>query len=61
MLKDIDVVIHCAGRAHLLNDNSEGPINEFRKVNVDMTLNLSHKAVNSGVKRFVFLSSIGVN
>jgi len=60
-LKDIDVVIHCAGRAHLLNDNSKSPINEFRKVNVDMTLNLAQAAIDSGVKRFIFLSSIGVN
>ena len=60
-LKGIDVVIHCAGRAHLLNDNSKNAFNEFRKVNVDITLNLAHAAVNSGVKRFIFLSSIGVN
>ena len=61
VLKDIDVVIHCAGRAHLLNDMSVQPIDEFRKVNVDMTLRLAQEAVNSGVKRLIFLSSIGVN
>lgn len=60
-LKNIDVVIHCAGRAHLLNDNGENPINEFRKINVDITLRLARESAKSGVKRFIFLSSIGVN
>ena len=61
ILKDIDVVIHCAGRAHLLADDVKNPIDEFRKVNVDMTLRLAREAANVGVKRFIFLSSIGVN
>ncbi len=61
VLKGIDVVVHCAGRAHLLNDKSNDPIAEFRKVNVDMTLCLAQAAVDFGIKRFVFLSSIGVN
>ena len=60
-LKDIDVVIHCAGRAHILDDSSEDPITTFRKINVDMTLRLARAAIKSGVKRFIFLSSIGVN
>lgn len=61
VLKDIDVIIHCAGRAHELYDISASPINEFRRVNVDLTLRLAREAVNAGVRRFIFLSSIGVN
>jgi len=60
-LKNIDVVIHCAGRAHILNKNNEDQISLFRKVNVDTTLRLARAAIKSGVKRFIFLSSIGVN
>lgn len=61
VLEGIDVVVHCAGRAHLVRDNSTSPVNEFRRVNVDLTLRLALEAVNSGVKRFIFMSSIGVN
>lgn len=60
-VKEIDIVIHCAGLAHILNHNSNNPIIEFRKVNVDMTLRLAQEASKAGVKRFIFLSSIGVN
>ncbi|MDQ6994879.1 MAG: SDR family oxidoreductase [Mariprofundaceae bacterium] len=60
-LSGVDVVIHCAARVHVMNDDSEDPLTEFRKVNVDGTLNLARQAVDSGVKRFVFISSIKVN
>jgi len=60
-LSDIDVIIHTAGRAHIMNDSSANPIEEFRRVNTLGTLDLAKLAVNSGVKRFVFLSSIKVN
>tara|TARA_R110002074_G_scaffold145034_1_gene293359 strand:- start:217906 stop:218871 length:966 start_codon:yes stop_codon:yes gene_type:complete len=57
----VDVVIHCAARVHILQDNSADPLSEFRQLNRDATLTLARKAAESGVKRFVFLSSIGVN
>jgi len=60
-IKDVDTIIHCAGRAHVLHDNVTDPIVEFRKINTTGTLNLAKQAVAAGVKRFVFLSSIGVN
>jgi len=59
-LEDIDVVIHLAARAHVLNESTTNPLAEFRKVNVDGTLNLARQAAKSGVKRFIFFSSIGV-
>jgi len=61
ILQDVDIVIHTAARAHVLNDNSEDPLVEFRKVNVNGTVNLVKQALEKQVKRFVFLSSIGVN
>ena len=61
VIKDIDVVIHCAARAHIMNDESTEPLAEYRKVNVEGTLNLAKQAIKAGVKRFVFVSSIKVN
>lgn len=58
---DIDVIIHLAGRAHILNEQTTDPLNEFRKVNVDGTLQLARQALDKKVKRFIFMSSIGVN
>ena len=60
-LKNIDVVIHCAARAHLLKDNASDPLAEFRKVNAAGTLHLAQQAALVGVKRFIFISSLGVN
>lgn len=57
----VDCVIHLAGRAHVLNDSSEDPLAAFRAANRDATLRLARRALNAGVKRFVFVSSIGVN
>lgn len=55
------IVIHLAARAHVVKDQSEEPLTEFRKVNVEGTLQLARQAAAAGVKRFIFLSSIGVN
>jgi len=60
-LFDIDVVIHTVGRAHIIKETSSNPIKEFRSLNVDATLALVYQAAEMGVKRFVYLSSIGVN
>ena len=61
VFKDIDVVIHSAARVHIMDDKSADPLTEFRKVNVEGTLNLARQAVEAGVKRFIFISSIKVN
>ena len=60
-LKDIDVVIHTAARIHQMNDLSKDPLAEFLETNCFGTLNLARQAANSGVQRFIFLSSIKVN
>jgi nucleoside-diphosphate-sugar epimerase len=44
-----------------MHDNAADPLTPFRVVNVDGTLNLARQAAAAGVKRFVFISSIGVN
>lgn len=60
-LSSIDVVIHCAARVHIMNDEASDPIMACREVNTYGTLNLAKQAVKAGVKRFVFISSIKVN
>lgn len=60
-LQDCAVVIHAAARAHVMRDEVADPLAEYRRVNVAGTLNLARQAATAGIKRFVFLSSIGVN
>lgn len=60
-LNGVDVVVHAAARAHIMRDEVADPLAEFREVNVEGTLNLAKQAVASGVKRFIFISSIGVH
>jgi len=60
-LRQCSVFVHCAGRAHILKGSGRSALNEFRDVNVDLTLALARSAAAAGVKRFVFVSSIGVN
>ena len=55
--QDVDVVVHLAAVAH----NKNNDIEEFKKINVDGTLELARKALQTNVKRFIFISSIGVN
>lgn len=56
-----EVVIHCAARVHVMSDSSADPLSEFRSVNTFGTLNLAKQAAQSGVRRFIFISSIKVN
>lgn len=60
-LVGVQVVIHTAARVHMIREAAQNPLEEFRRVNVQGTLNLARQAVRQGVRRFVFLSSIGVN
>lgn len=60
-LQEVNTVVHCAGRAHVMNEKAENPSATFRSVNFEATLNLARQAVEAGVRRFIFLSSVGVN
>ncbi|MDT8869851.1 NAD-dependent epimerase/dehydratase family protein [Vibrio fluvialis] len=53
----VDAVIHLAGLAH----NNNYTASEYKSINTNGTLRLASQAVNAGVRRFVFVSSIGVN
>ncbi|WP_279151650.1 NAD-dependent epimerase/dehydratase family protein [Photobacterium iliopiscarium] len=54
---DVNCIIHLAGLAHS-NSFSES---NYNSVNTQGTLKLARDATKAGVKRFVFVSSIGVN
>ena len=60
-LSGIDCVIHLAGRSHVSDTAKASVLDEFRKINTKLTLNLAKQAVTAKVTRFVFLSSILVN
>ena len=61
ILNKIDCIIHLAGKAHVIDKSKASALDEFRKINTELTLNLAKQAVAAGVERFIFLSSIGVN
>ncbi|MFK3644491.1 UDP-glucose 4-epimerase family protein [Pseudomonas protegens] len=61
ILLDCDVVVHAAARVHVMHESSLDPLEAFRKVNVEGTLNLARQAAQRGVGRFIFISSIKVN
>ena len=53
----VDIVFHLAGVAHDMHDASK-IADLYYKVNVDATVQLANLAVKSGVKKFVFVSSV---
>lgn len=60
-LNSVNITIHLAARVHILHDCARNPFAEFKAINVVGTLNLARQSAAAGVKRFIFLSSIGVN
>lgn len=60
-LQQVEVVVHAAARAHITSRSGGGAVDEFKRVNTDATLYLADLAVKAGVKRFVNISTVGVN
>lgn len=60
-LEGIDVVVHLAARAHMHTRSDFDLYKGFMDINFHATRNLAQQAAQQGVKRFVFISSIGVN
>jgi len=60
-LESIQIVVHTAARVHVMKDSSHNPLAEYRKINVEGTLNLARQAALAKVKRFIFISTIKVN
>jgi len=60
-LSGCNAVIHLAARVHVMKDEATDPLAAYRLVNRDAALNLARQAAESGIRRFVFVSSIKVN
>jgi nucleoside-diphosphate-sugar epimerase len=59
-LQGVSCIVHCAARVHVMQDTEADPLAAFRQVNVEGTRHLAHSAVQAGVRRLVFLSSLKV-
>ena len=53
-------MVHVGARAHVFEKISTEIIEEFRRINTEATLSLAKQAIEAGVKRFIFISSIKV-
>ena len=60
-LQGIDAIVHTAARVHVQEQDSPAALAYFFAVNRDGSLNLARQAAQAGVRRLVFISSIGVN
>ena len=60
-LDGVKIVVHLASRVHVMQDTVADPLTEFRKINQAGTYNLARQAAATGVRRFIFISSIKVN
>lgn len=56
-LRDVDCVLHLAGRAHILQGRAK-ELEEFRRVNRDGTARLAQASAAAGVKHFLYVSSV---
>ena len=61
ILNDVDCIIHCAGKTHVMKAAANDLLEIYRSVNVDGTKQLAEQAAEVKVKRLIFLSSIKVN
>ena len=61
VLTGCDAVVHLAARVHVVQDAATHPWAEFRRVNTQGSLNVARQAASAGLRRVVFISSIGVN
>jgi len=60
-LEGVTTIVHTAARVHVMQDSTHDPLAEYRKVNVEGSLNLARQAISAKVKRFIFISTIKVN
>ena len=61
ILNDIDTVVHIAAIAHKTKGDISGSMIALKQVNTEGSVNLARQAAAAGVRRFIFISSVGVN
>ena len=54
-LSNIDVIVHCAARAHVMNEVSTDPWEHYYQSNVKLTVDLAKSSAKKNVKRFIFI------
>jgi nucleoside-diphosphate-sugar epimerase len=60
-LVGVDAVVHLANRAHVMHESNINPLALYRSINTEGTLQLARQSAASGIKRFIFISSVKVN
>jgi nucleoside-diphosphate-sugar epimerase len=60
-LDGVDAVVHLAARTHDALEATPERLADYRRINVDGTRRLAAQAAASGVRRFLFMSSVKVN
>jgi nucleoside-diphosphate-sugar epimerase len=60
-LHDTSVIIHTAGMVHVFDRSKSNDLSLFRSVNVDGTINLAVQASQANIRRFIFISTFGIN
>jgi nucleoside-diphosphate-sugar epimerase len=56
-----DAVLHLGGRAHRADAADPAALELYRRENRDLTLALARAALARGIRRFVFVSTVGVH
>lgn len=57
LIKGADVIVHCAGRAHVVNEQSSSSARDYNAINVRATLSLAKLGSEIGTRRFIFIST----
>lgn len=57
-LGGVEVIVHCAARAHVMHERATDPLPLYRAVNVEGTRRLAQQAAQYGVRRIIYLSSV---
>ncbi len=60
LLAGHEVILHLAGRAHILRESEPDPGAAYSRANVQATMKVARAALDGGVRRFVFMSTVGV-
>jgi len=63
-LQDVSILVHLAAKVHQMPSTKNSSVtsdHEYIEMNANATINLARCALNAGVKRFIFMSTIKVN
>lgn len=59
-LQGLDVVVHCAAHVHQMGEGADRAAASYQRVNTEGTLHLARCAMQAGVRRLVFISTVKV-